>query len=91
MSNSLRAIAGTLESNDIFITISPGETKDNAVSLESIVMRQFGPAIIETILVTLNDLGMQSVHVTAKDKGALDWTIKARVEAAAMRYREMNP
>lgn len=90
MDNSLQATAGTLESNDIFITITPGEAGDNAVSLESSVMQQFGPAIIATITASLAEFGMRGVHVTAKDKGALDCTIRARVEAAAMRYKEMR-
>ena len=90
MGNSTLATAGTLESNDIFITISSGETQENTISLESIVMKQFGPAIIETITASLGELGMRSVHVAAKDKGALDCTIKARVEAAVMRYKEMG-
>lgn len=87
MNSRPQATAGTLESNDIFITIAPGETEKNTVSLESSVMKQFGPAITATITATLTECGMRGVHVAARDKGALDCTIRARVEAAAARYR----
>lgn len=89
MDSSRQVTAGTLESNDIFITIAPGETGNNTVSLESSVMKQFGSAIIATITARLAEFDMRGVHITARDKGALDCTIKARVDAAIMRYRRV--
>lgn len=85
---TLQASAGTLESNDIFVTISMGEDTRNTVSLESIVMKQFGMAILETINACLAEYDMQGIRVEARDKGALDCTIKARMEAAILRYKE---
>lgn len=88
MGNSIQASAGTLESNDILVVIAPGDAAAPSVSLESIVMKQFGPAILETIMQTLAEHGLGAVAVTAQDKGALDCTIRARMEAAILRYKE---
>lgn len=90
MGNSIQASAGTLESNDIFVVIAPGNADAPSVSLESIVMKQFGPAIVETIKQSLAEHGLSAVTVTAQDKGALDCTIKARMEAAIVRYKELQ-
>ena len=89
MSEVKTAIAGTLESNDIMITVSslkPGEK--NSITLESAVMKQFGQAIIATIEESLKLFKTDSVHIDAKDKGALECTIKARMETAIARYNE---
>lgn len=82
------AKAGTLESNDILIMVMPSETPGIEVELESIVMKQFGEQIRETILKTLNRLGVTDVRIKAQDKGALDYTIEARVETAICRAME---
>lgn len=90
--------AGTLESNDIFITISrtppgkdtPGAAGGNTIRLESIVLRQFGPEILASIEKSLALFGLTGVTVEAKDKGALDCTIAARMEAAILRYKEVT-
>ena len=77
------ALAGTLESGDIMITIGPGEGLE--VELQSSVEAQFGRQIRELIKETLEGLGVKDAHVQAVDKGALDCTIRARVTAAAVR------
>ena len=77
------AIAGTLESGDIMITIGPG--KGLEVELQSSVAAQFGRQIKAVITETLEGLGIQDARVEAIDKGALDCTIRARVTAAAVR------
>lgn len=81
------AKAGTLESNDIFIMVSPNDNGTIDIELESIVMKQFGEQIMKVIEDTLKDLGVKSITVKAQDKGALDYTIKARVETAIARAR----
>lgn len=81
------AKAGTLESNDIFIMVSPNDNGTIDIELESIVMKQFGEQIMKVIEETLKDLGVKSITVKAQDKGALDYTIKARVETAIARAR----
>jgi len=79
------AKAGTLESNDIYIMVMPNDEGGIELELESIVIKQFGDEIRKTILDTLSDLGVEKAIVKAQDKGALDYTIKARVETAVKR------
>ena len=77
------AAAGTLESSDCLVTVEPG----NGISLElsSSVMNQYGRQIKATVLETLQRLGVENGAVTVVDKGALDCTLKARVECAVFR------
>lgn len=82
------AKAGTLESNDILVMVMPAETPGIELELESIVMKQFGDQIRETILKTLETLGVTDVRIKAQDKGALDYTIEARIETALRRASE---
>jgi len=90
MSGTQTAIAGTLESNDILITVSPSlQAGKNTIAVESIVMRQFGPAIIAAIEESLKQFDVGCVHIDAKDRGALECTIKARMETALLRYKEL--
>jgi citrate lyase subunit gamma (acyl carrier protein) len=83
------ALAGTMESNDIMIRVSPSRQEGkNTIDLESIVMQQFGPAIIAVIEDCLKEFDVGFVHIEARDRGALDCTIRARMEAALLRYKE---
>lgn len=79
------SIAGTLESSDIQIIIEPKEESGIEIELKSSVEKQFGKQIRRVIKETLEDLGVDNVRVIAADKGALDCTIKARVQCAAYR------
>ena len=88
MSAHVSAVAGTLESNDILITISGVGGSANSVSLSSIVINQFGPAIRAVIDQCLEKSGLSGVEVSVQDKGALECTIKARMETAIARYKE---
>lgn len=78
------SIAGTLESSDIMITISPGES-GISIDLTSTVEKQFGRQIRSEIENALREIGVTCANVTAVDKGALDCAIRARVRAAAYR------
>jgi len=82
------AKAGTLESNDILVMVTPGENGTVELELESIVMKQFGPVIREEILETVKQMGVNNVRIVAQDKGALDYTVRARVETALKRAAE---
>lgn len=81
------AVAGTLESSDCMVTIEPSD-ESLEIELESTVIRQYGRQIRKVALETLNRLGVKKGRVSIVDKGALDCTIKARVECAAMRAAE---
>lgn len=78
------AKAGTMESNDIYVLLQPNED-GNVIELESIVMKQFGKQIEKVIDETLKSLGVENAYVVAKDRGALDYTIRARIETAVKR------
>lgn len=78
------AVAGTLESSDCQVMIEEGDGKVE-FSLESSVINQYGNQIRKVALETLNNLGVNNAKVTMIDKGALDCTIKARIEAAVYR------
>ncbi|MCI8516051.1 MAG: citrate lyase acyl carrier protein [Hungatella sp.] len=82
------AMAGTLESSDAQVSVEPG-TKGIELSIESSVIHQFGRQIKATVLETLNRLGVTDGKVTVVDKGALDCTLKARVECAVYRSNEV--
>lgn len=79
------AFAGTLESGDIFVQISPSSKEGLQIDLDSTVKYQFGSQIKKVITETLQQQGITSAEVKAVDKGALDCTIRARVTAAAVR------
>lgn len=78
------AVAGTLESSDCQVMIEEGDGKVE-FSLESSVINQYGNQIRKVALETLKNLGVENAKVTIIDKGALDCTIKARIEAAVYR------
>lgn len=78
------AIAGTLESSDAQVTVEPGEGGIE-LSLTSSVMNQYGRQIKAAVLETLERLEVKNARVTVVDKGALDCTLKARVECAVFR------
>ena len=83
------AVAGTLESSDAQVTVEPNK---QGVSLEltSSVMNQCGRQIQKTVLETLENLGVTDARVTVVDHGALDCTLRARVECAAFRSCEAS-
>lgn len=80
--------AGTMESNDIMVTLEPRDAGGIIISLSSSVMQQFGRQIRDEITRTLAELEIVNAAVDAVDKGALDCTVRARVLAAAYRAGE---
>ena len=82
--------AGTMESNDIMITVEPSDAGGVQVELTSSVYQQFGKQIIAVIRETAADYGVENVLITAVDKGALDCTVRARVATALTRAAEWH-
>ena len=82
------AAAGTLESSDCMVTVEPGDGL--SLDLSSSVMNQYGRQIKAAVLETLDRLGVQNVNVTVVDKGALECTLKARVECAVFRSSDAS-
>ena len=79
------AQAGSLESGDVFVTIEPMETDEPEIELESLVMEQYGRQILETIRRILTEHHVKKVKLTVRDRGALDYAIRSRVETVLIR------
>ena len=80
------ACAGTVESSDIYVEIELLPAGSGIeLSLTSVVYEQFGKEIEEVIKDTLKGLAVTDVKVIASDRGAVECTIRARVETAVCR------
>jgi citrate lyase subunit gamma (acyl carrier protein) len=82
------AMAGSLESNDVLVVLREQAEEEPVIEVQSIVEKQFGRQIRESVAEVLGRFGLRKVRVSIQDKGAYDCTIRARVEAAILRYRE---
>ncbi len=82
------AVAGSLESNDCLITVY--EKKGRKIKLDSIVYDQFGDQILKVVNDVLDSLGVDNIFVDIVDKGALDYTIKARLITAIKRLGDLD-
>lgn len=80
-------VAGTEESSDIVITVAPADEAGIHIELSGkpVVLKQFGRQMKAVITQTVKACGVENVKVSAKDSGALDYTIIARVRAAVLR------
>ncbi|MFO7894355.1 MAG: aldolase/citrate lyase family protein [Longimicrobiales bacterium] len=67
--------------SDLHVVVEPGEGLELAVA--SKVESMYGDTIRETATGALSALGVADARVTVDDRGAVDWVIAARVEAAA--------
>ena len=84
-----KAWAGTMESSDIYVEVMPlAEGSGIDLTVNSVVYAQFGDAIEATIMDTLKALDVDDLKIIANDRGAVDCTIKARVETAVCRLKE---
>lgn len=78
--------AGTLESNDIMISVEEKPSGFGVqIELTSIVEAQFGNAIRRALAEEAVKAGFADIYIKAVDKGALDCTIRARMETAIER------
>jgi len=80
--------AGSYESSDCVITVSKSDRTE--IKIESIVFDQFGEQIEKVIKDTLNENNITNILVECFDKGALDYTVKARLETALKRMSEKD-
>lgn len=83
------AVAGTLESSDLMVKVSPSAGGLEVV-VNSEVMRQFGHQIRLVADETLRKLGVTDGTIVIEDKGALDCAIRARLQAAVLRGAEVE-
>ena len=80
---SKAAKAGSLESNDLMIMIEHSDKLD--ITLNSVVNEQYGDKILKAINEVLDEEGVTKANIVIEDKGALDFTIRARMRTAIER------
>ena len=80
---SKKAQAGTMQSSDLIVYVEPAD--DLVIEIESTVQKQFGHLIEARIKQVLKRLNVEQVRIAVSDRGALDYAIDARVEAALRR------
>ena len=78
-----KATAGTMQSSDLMVVVEPAATL--RIDIESTVKKQFEDLILAQITATLKNLDVATGHIQVSDRGALDYAIAARVEAAVQR------
>lgn len=83
-----QAIAGTLESSDLLVKVSPNDKDKIDIVIKSSVDSRFGKQIYQSVVDVINQMSVTSVLVEIDDKGALDCVIKARVETGLIRASE---
>ena len=82
-----RAVAGTLESSDVFVEVEPN-ANGTEIEIESVVEAQFGESILASVKEVLAERNVENARVKVTDRGALDCVIRARVETAVERAKE---
>lgn len=81
------ASSGTLESSDVMVSIFKNE-EGLSIDLESPVKKQFGSQITKVVKECCEKLNIDHALIKVVDRGALDCTIRARVETALYRACE---
>ncbi|MGL5088161.1 MAG: citrate lyase acyl carrier protein [Cetobacterium sp.] len=89
MEIKVKAVAGTLESSDMYIIIEPNSTGIE-LEIESVVMGQYGDDVRRVALETLTELGVTSAKVLINDKGAIEPVIKSRIQTVVTRAAQQK-
>ncbi len=79
---------GTLESSDCLITLKSAQTL--SIDIDSVVHEAFYDHIKAVVEKTLAQYNIEKIQVIVQDKGALDYTIIARLKSAIERWREAH-
>ena len=82
------SVAGSLESSDVLVSVSPRDDGNIEIAVESIVFRQFGLRIRSVAEEVSASSGIEGATVTVNDRGALECTLRARLETALERATE---
>jgi len=86
MKPKIAAQSGTFESSDVIFLIEPlPDNSGRKLEISSTVMQQFGTSFNRIVVEMLDFYELTDIHLIAKDKGALEPTIKARLETAIKR------
>jgi citrate lyase subunit gamma (acyl carrier protein) len=83
------ALAGTQESSDLRVKITPADGLE--IVIHSEVIKQFGEQIRQVVAETLRAMDIQQGLIIVEDKGALDCVIRARLQSAVLRAVEAQP
>lgn len=92
MDISRSSVAGTYESSDVYIMIEPN-LNGREIEIQSSVIKQYGKQIRKVVEDVLDMYNVKNIKVFLNDQGALDCTIRARIETALYRSAEekVNP
>ena len=75
--------AGTMQSSDLMVTVEPAGQLE--IEIQSTVKKQFEHLIRAKLEQVLKKLGVTQGKISVSDRGALDYAIEARLEAALNR------
>ncbi len=75
--------AGTMQSSDLMVMVEPAD--ELTVEIESTVKKQFEHLIRAKLDEVLVKNGVTKARISVSDRGALDYAIEARLEAALQR------
>ena len=74
--------AGTLESCDCRVILEVTDDETITIEVEGPMKNVFGDAVKEVVSATLKRKEVTGARVKVMDRGALDYVVEARVEAA---------
>ena len=77
--------AGSLESSDVLVSVIPAGGSAVSLSVDSIVMKQYGRRIRSVAEEMIGTSGLSGASVMIQDRGALECTLRARLETAIER------
>ena len=87
MSTLKKASCGTMESSDAYMELEP-IAAGGQIDLQSVVEHQFGDSIRALAADMLQQEGIDNVSLRIVDRGALECTLRARLETLIARARE---
>ena len=87
MNTLKKASCGTMESSDAYMELEPIEAGAQ-IGLQSVVEHQFGDSIRALAAEMLKEEGVENVKLSIVDRGALECTLRARLETLIGRARE---
>lgn len=83
------ATVGFDDKNDALVTVSPCEAGQGIlIELTSPVKRQYGEHLETVVAEVARGAGYTDVKINVQDKGAWDYALRARIEAALARGDE---
>ena len=85
-----KAIAGRDAKEDLVVEMTPANSGEVPITLDSTVDALYGAQMRKLARQAADSLGLDGVEISIRDRGALDWVIQARMEAAAHKRRDFD-